>query len=116
MPYVLDTRVKRGAELSTRSPPPGGESWIRWQEEEVGQTWQTQNVLFRGRLGTLSPSGPCSLPPLSTDGSSKLWTQGLWCLSWWRQPPNPVVDTTEVRDACQAEEGVLSGHVGLWDS
>ncbi|KAI3371008.1 hypothetical protein L3Q82_023658 [Scortum barcoo] len=23
---------------------------------------------------------------------SKLWTQGLWCLSW-RQPPNPVVDT-----------------------
>ncbi|KAI3360065.1 hypothetical protein L3Q82_013861 [Scortum barcoo] len=22
----------------------------------------------------------------------KLWTQGLWCLSWW-QSPNPVVDT-----------------------
>ncbi|KAI3370563.1 hypothetical protein L3Q82_007073 [Scortum barcoo] len=52
-------------------------------EEEVGQTWQTQSVLCRGvfnshlseelltdfkrgRLGTLSPSGPCSLPPLST--------------------------------------------------
>ncbi|KAI3352023.1 hypothetical protein L3Q82_020253 [Scortum barcoo] len=26
------------------------------------------------------------------DGGSKLWAQGLWCLSW-RQPPNPVVDT-----------------------
>ncbi|KAI3356986.1 hypothetical protein L3Q82_003621 [Scortum barcoo] len=25
-------------------------------------------------------------------GGSKLWTQGLWCLSWW-QSPNPVVDT-----------------------
>ncbi|KAI3360120.1 hypothetical protein L3Q82_014441 [Scortum barcoo] len=33
-------------------------------------------------------------------GSSKLWTQGLWCLSWW-QPPNAVVDT---------------GSKGLWDS
>ncbi|KAI3371782.1 hypothetical protein L3Q82_024331 [Scortum barcoo] len=61
-PYVLDTRVKRGAELSTDHHLVV--SWIRWQEEEVGQTWQTQT--FRGRLGTLSPSGPCSLPPLST--------------------------------------------------
>ncbi|KAI3355489.1 hypothetical protein L3Q82_018327 [Scortum barcoo] len=23
----------------------------------------------------------------------KLWTQGLWCLPWWWQSPNPVVDT-----------------------
>ncbi|KAI3361581.1 hypothetical protein L3Q82_013729 [Scortum barcoo] len=63
-------------------------------EEEVGQSWQTQMYCegllgtsgwpsplsgrsstptsrrashrFQGRLGTLSPSGPCSLPPLST--------------------------------------------------
>ncbi|KAI3353538.1 hypothetical protein L3Q82_020068 [Scortum barcoo] len=90
-PYVLDTQVKRFAELVNRSPP-GGEL-DPLAEEEVGQTWQTQtycegsvgNVLaealcqgglqlpppeellrFRGRLGTLSPSGPCSLPPLST--------------------------------------------------
>ncbi|KAI3371584.1 hypothetical protein L3Q82_024155 [Scortum barcoo] len=61
-PYVLDTRVKRGAELVNRSPP-GGEL-DPLAEEEVGQTWQTQT--FRGRLETLSPSGPCSLPPLST--------------------------------------------------
>ncbi|KAI3371864.1 hypothetical protein L3Q82_006740 [Scortum barcoo] len=47
-------------------------------------------------------------------GSSKLWTQGLWCLSW-RQPPNPVVDTGS-KGCRQAEEGVLSDHVGLWDS
>ncbi|KAI3369623.1 hypothetical protein L3Q82_025335 [Scortum barcoo] len=38
---------------------------------------------------------------------SKLWTQGLWCLSW-RQPPNPVVDTGS-KGCRQAEEGVLSG-------
>ncbi|KAI3373861.1 hypothetical protein L3Q82_022441 [Scortum barcoo] len=43
--------------------------------------------------------------------SSKLWTQGLWCLSW-RQPPNPVVDTGS-KGCHQAEEGVLSDHVGL---
>ncbi|KAI3355171.1 hypothetical protein L3Q82_017869 [Scortum barcoo] len=43
----------------------------------------------------------------------KLWTQGLWCLSWWRQPLNPVVDTRN-KGSRQAEEGVLSGHVGLW--
>ncbi|KAI3364202.1 hypothetical protein L3Q82_010810 [Scortum barcoo] len=90
-PYVLDTRVKRGAELSTDHHLVV--SWIRWQRKEVGQTWQTQTYCegllgtsgralcqgglqlppsgrashrFRGRLGTLSPSGPCSLPPLST--------------------------------------------------
>ncbi|KAI3360112.1 hypothetical protein L3Q82_014429, partial [Scortum barcoo] len=110
-PYVLDTRVKRGAELVNRSPP-GGEL-DPLAEEEVGQTWQTQTYCegllgtsgralcqgglqlpppeelhhrFRGRLGTLSPSGPCSLPPLSTRSSSKLWTQGLWCLSWQATP------------------------------
>ncbi|KAI3360197.1 hypothetical protein L3Q82_014516, partial [Scortum barcoo] len=63
---------------------------------------------FQGRLGTLSLSGPCSLPPLSThNGSLKLWTQGLWCLSW-RQPPNPVVDKPEVIGCRQAEEGLLA--------
>ncbi|KAI3375496.1 hypothetical protein L3Q82_003812 [Scortum barcoo] len=46
--------------------------------------------------------------------SLKLWTQGLWCLSWW-QSPNPVVDTGS-KGCRQAEEGVLSDHVGLWDS
>ncbi|KAI3369433.1 hypothetical protein L3Q82_007660 [Scortum barcoo] len=91
-PYVLDTRVKRGAELVNRSPP-GGEL-APLAEEEVGQTWQTQTYC-EGLLGTSgralcqgglqlpppeelltqipreagdieSESGPCSLPPLST--------------------------------------------------
>ncbi|KAI3369571.1 hypothetical protein L3Q82_024390 [Scortum barcoo] len=47
---------------------------------------------FRGRLGTLSPSGPCSLPPLSTRQFKVVDARSLWCLSW-QQPPNPVVDT-----------------------
>ncbi|KAI3370829.1 hypothetical protein L3Q82_007355 [Scortum barcoo] len=48
-PYVLDTRVKRGAELSTdhhlvvKLDP--------LAEEEVGQTWQTQTYC-EGLLGT----------------------------------------------------------------
>ncbi|KAI3366039.1 hypothetical protein L3Q82_009866 [Scortum barcoo] len=79
-PYVLDTRVKRGAELSTdhhlvgglQLPPP----------EELFHR-------FRGRLGTLSPSGPCS-------------TQGLWCLSW-RQPRTRWW-TPEVRDAVRLKK------------
>ncbi|KAI3366409.1 hypothetical protein L3Q82_000563 [Scortum barcoo] len=48
----------------------------------------------------------------SSDSCLKLWTQDLWCLSWW-QPPNPVVDTGS-KGCRQAEEGVLSDHVGLW--
>ncbi|KAI3366592.1 hypothetical protein L3Q82_009277 [Scortum barcoo] len=44
-------------------------------------------------------------------GSSKLWTQGLWCLSWW-QSPNPVVDTGS-KGCCQTEEGVLSDRTML---
>ncbi|KAI3366524.1 hypothetical protein L3Q82_000655 [Scortum barcoo] len=49
-PYVLDTRVKRGAELSTDHHLVV--SWIHWlAEEEVGQTWQTQTYC-EGLLGT----------------------------------------------------------------
>ncbi|KAI3353401.1 hypothetical protein L3Q82_019939 [Scortum barcoo] len=104
-PYVLDTRVKRGAELSTDHHLVGGLQ-LPPPEELLTDS--------EGGWETLSPSGPCSLPPLSTLGGSKLWTQGLWCLSW-RQPPNPVVDTGS-KGCRQAEEGVLSDHVGLWDS
>ncbi|KAI3359258.1 hypothetical protein L3Q82_002778 [Scortum barcoo] len=116
-PYVLDTRVKRGAELVNRSPP-GGEL-DPLAEEEVGQTWQTQTYC-EGLLGTSGRAlsvrevfnshlrkSFSQIPREAGDiesewtmfsasivdaAGSKLWTQGLWCLSW-RQPPNPVVDT-----------------------
>ncbi|KAI3357120.1 hypothetical protein L3Q82_015585, partial [Scortum barcoo] len=118
-PYVLDTRVKRGAELSTDHHLVVELDPLA--EEEVGQTWQTQTYCegllgtsgralcqgglqlppsgrashrFRGRLGTLSPSGPCSLPPLSTrqfevvDARSRSLVPVVAAT-----PPNPVVDT-----------------------
>ncbi|KAI3373481.1 hypothetical protein L3Q82_021949 [Scortum barcoo] len=59
---------------------------------------------FRGRLGTLSPSEDhvlclhCRL-----HGGSKLWTQGLWCLSW-RQLPRTRWWTPEVRDAVRLKK------------
>ncbi|KAI3352390.1 hypothetical protein L3Q82_005187 [Scortum barcoo] len=62
-PYVLDTRVKRGAELVNRSPP-GGEL-DPLAEEEVGQTWQTQTYC-EGLLGTSGRAlcqGGLQLPP-----------------------------------------------------
>ncbi|KAI3358283.1 hypothetical protein L3Q82_003281 [Scortum barcoo] len=61
--YVLDTWVKRGAELSSRSPP-GGELDLL-AEEEVGQTWQTQ-MYCEGLLGTSGRAlcqGGLQLPP-----------------------------------------------------
>ncbi|KAI3373219.1 hypothetical protein L3Q82_006376 [Scortum barcoo] len=91
-PYVLDTRVKRGAELSTDHHLVV--SWIRWQRRKLDRPGRPKRIVrvcwerlaepsplsgrsstptsgrashrFRGRLGTLSPSGPCSLPPLSS--------------------------------------------------
>ncbi|KAI3358608.1 hypothetical protein L3Q82_015022, partial [Scortum barcoo] len=89
---VLDTRVKRGAELSTDHHLVV--SWIRWQRRKLDRPGRPKRIVrvcwerlaelsplsgrsstptsgrashrFRGRLETLSPSGPCSLPPLST--------------------------------------------------
>ncbi|KAI3351148.1 hypothetical protein L3Q82_005710 [Scortum barcoo] len=89
-PYVLDTRVKRGAELSTDHHLVV--SWLRWQRRKLDRPGRPKRIVrvcweclaepsvrevfnshlrkrashrFRGRLGTLSPSGLCSLPPLS---------------------------------------------------
>ncbi|KAI3377711.1 hypothetical protein L3Q82_008869 [Scortum barcoo] len=139
-PYVLDTRVKRGAELSTDHHLVV--SWIQLAEEEVGQTWQTQTYCegllgnvwpsplsgrsstptsgrashrFRGRLGTLSPSGPCSLPPLST-GGSKLWTCKVSGVPVVWQLPNPVVDTGSTgRPKQAAARTVLEAKTRVWE-
>ncbi|KAI3373889.1 hypothetical protein L3Q82_022458 [Scortum barcoo] len=130
--HVGNNTVKRGAELSTDHHLVV--SWIRWQRRKLDRPGRSQTYCegllgtsgsgralcqgglqlppperashrVQGRLGTLSPSGPCSLPPLSTRHSSKLWTQGLWCLCRGRQPPNPVVvDTEEVRDAVRLKK------------
>ncbi|KAI3377852.1 hypothetical protein L3Q82_008990 [Scortum barcoo] len=96
-PYVLDTRVKRGAELSTDHHLVV--SWIRWQRRKLDRPGRPKRIVrirlgmsvrevstptsgrashrFRGRLGTLSPSGPCSLPPLSTRQFEDVDTRSL---------------------------------------
>ncbi|KAI3363815.1 hypothetical protein L3Q82_001421 [Scortum barcoo] len=119
-PYVLDTRVKRGAELSTDHHLVV--SWIRWQRRKLDRPGRPKRIVrvcwervwpsplsgrsstptsgrashrFRGRLGTLSPSGPCSLPPLSTRQFEVVDARSL--VPVVAATPNPVVDTdTEV--------------------
>ncbi|KAI3363595.1 hypothetical protein L3Q82_001227 [Scortum barcoo] len=136
-PYVLDTRVKRGAELSTDHHLVV--SWIRWQRRKLDRPGRPKRIV-RGLLGTSGRAlsvrevfnshlrkSFSQIPREAGDIESE-WTmfsasivdaavrscgtQGLWCcLSAWRwQPPNPVVDTGS-KGCRQAEEGVLSDHV-----
>ncbi|KAI3356008.1 hypothetical protein L3Q82_017276 [Scortum barcoo] len=104
-PYVLDTRTWQTQTYcegllgtSGRVPLSGRSST---------PTSGRDSHRFRGRLGTLSPSGPCSLPPLSTQAvrSCGRKVSGACCGG---NPRNPVVDTGS-KGCCQAEEGVLSG-------
>ncbi|KAI3368369.1 hypothetical protein L3Q82_007835 [Scortum barcoo] len=108
-PYVLDTRVKRGAELSTDHHLVV--SWIRWQRRKLdrpgrpkaycegllGTSWPSPlsgrsstptsgraSHSFRGRLGTLNPEwtmfSASIVDAVTVRGCG---TQGLWCLSSW---------------------------------
>ncbi|KAI3356100.1 hypothetical protein L3Q82_017365, partial [Scortum barcoo] len=118
LPYVLDT-----LELSTDHHLVL--SWIRWQRRKLDRPggrpkcivrvcWErlaepSVREVFNSHLRTLSPSGPCSLPPLSTLQFEVVDTRSLVPVvagtprtRWW---------TPEVRDAAvrQAEEGVPIG-------
>ncbi|KAK3515689.1 hypothetical protein QTP70_028465, partial [Hemibagrus guttatus] len=99
-PHVLDTRVKRGAELSTDHHLVV--SWIRLRRgmlDRLGKPKRIVRVCWerladllggsstptsgrvstrsRGSLGTLSPSGPCSPPPLLTQPSGVVAVSSL---------------------------------------
>ncbi|KAI3367660.1 hypothetical protein L3Q82_026213, partial [Scortum barcoo] len=76
-------------------PPPGNFSQIPREAGDIKSEW----TMFSASIVDA--------------GSSKLWTQGLWCLSCGGNPPNPVVVDTGSKGCCQAEEGVLSGHAML---
>ncbi|KAI3371890.1 hypothetical protein L3Q82_006770 [Scortum barcoo] len=141
-PYVLDTRVKRGAELSTDHHLVV--SWLRWQrrklEDRPGRPkrivrvcWERLAELplsgrsstptsgrashrFRGRLETLSPSGPCSLPPLSTRQFEVVDARSL--VPVVVAIPNPVVDTgiDRYQQAKQAAaRTVLEAKTRVWE-
>ncbi|KAI3355931.1 hypothetical protein L3Q82_004479 [Scortum barcoo] len=125
---------ERGCAVN-RSPPPGGEL-DPLAEEEVEQTWQTQTYC-EGLLGT--PLAEPSVREVFNSHLRKSFSQIPWeagdhvlclhCRYTWQfevvdiarslvpvcHAPNPVV-VTGSKGCRQAEEGVLLGHVGLWDS
>ncbi|KAI3366320.1 hypothetical protein L3Q82_000443 [Scortum barcoo] len=133
-PYVLDTRVKRGAELSTDHHLVV--SWIRWQRRKLDRPGRPKRIVrvcwerlaepsvrevFNSHLRKSFSQIPREAGDIESEWTMfsasivdamavrSCGTQGLWCLSW-RQPPNPVVDTGS-KGCRQAEEGVLSDHV-----
>ncbi|KAI3370580.1 hypothetical protein L3Q82_007149 [Scortum barcoo] len=127
-PYVLDTRVKRGAELSTDHHLVV--SWIRWQRRKLDRPGRPKRIVrvcwerlaepsvrevFNSHLRKSFSQIPREAGDIESEWTmfsasivdaavrSKLWTQGLWCLSW-RQPPNPWWWTPEVRDAVRLKK------------
>ncbi|KAI3365428.1 hypothetical protein L3Q82_010514 [Scortum barcoo] len=69
-----------------------------------------------GGLGTLSPSGPCSLPPLSTRQFESCGHKVSGACRGGN-PLNPVVDTGSKEGMpVRLKKESLSDHVGLWDS
>ncbi|KAI3363290.1 hypothetical protein L3Q82_011913 [Scortum barcoo] len=140
-PYVLDTRVKRGAELSTDHHLVV--SWIRWQRRKLDRPGRPKCIVrvcwerlaepsvrevFNSHLRKSFSQIPREAGDIESEwtmfsasivdaAGSKLWTQGLWCLSW-RQPPNPVVDTgiDRYRQAKQAAaRTVLEAKTRVWE-
>ncbi|KAI3369355.1 hypothetical protein L3Q82_007594 [Scortum barcoo] len=108
------TLVKRGAELSTDHHLVV--SWIRWQRRKLDRPGRLKRIVrvcwerlaepsIQGGLQLPSPGRSFSQIPREAGdiesewtmffclhcrhGSSKLWTQGLWCLSWQWQSPEP---------------------------
>ncbi|KAI3366533.1 hypothetical protein L3Q82_000663 [Scortum barcoo] len=126
-PYVLDTRVKRGAELSTDHHLVV--SWIRWQRRKLDRPGRPKRIVrvcwerlaepsvrevFNSHLRKSFSQIPREAGDIESEwtmfsasivdaGSSKLWTQGLWCLSW-RQPSRTRWWTPEVRDAVRLKK------------
>ncbi|KAI3358078.1 hypothetical protein L3Q82_003089 [Scortum barcoo] len=137
-PYVLDTRVKRGAELSTDHHLVV--SWIRWQRRKLDRPGRPKRIVRVCWERLAEPSVRevfnshlrkrfSQIPREAGDIESE-WTMfsasivdaavrscgrkvsGACCggnpqTRWW---------TIGSKGCCQAEEGVLSDHVGLWDS
>ncbi|KAI3354892.1 hypothetical protein L3Q82_004688 [Scortum barcoo] len=104
--------VKRGAELSTDHHLVV--SWIRWQRRKLDRPGRPKRIVrvcwerlaepsvrevFNSHLRKSFSQIPREAGDIESEwtmfsasivdaAGSKLWTQGLWCLSW-RQPPNP---------------------------
>ncbi|KAI3377020.1 hypothetical protein L3Q82_000042 [Scortum barcoo] len=143
-PYsdLLDTRVKRGAELSTDHHHLVV-SWIRWQRRKLDRPGRPKRIVrvcwerlaepsVREVFNSHLRKSFSQIPREAGDIESE-WTMfSASIVDAWRfevvdarslvpacrggnPVPNPVVDTGS-KGCCQTEEGVLSDHVGLWDS
>ncbi|KAI3354757.1 hypothetical protein L3Q82_004583 [Scortum barcoo] len=110
-PYVLDTRVKRGAELSTDHHLVV--SWIRWQRRKLDRPGRPKRIIPREAGDIESEWTMFSASIASTRQFEVVDARSL--VPVVVAIPNPVVDTGS-KGCRQAEEGVLSDHVGLWDS
>ncbi|KAI3360656.1 hypothetical protein L3Q82_002521 [Scortum barcoo] len=142
-PYVLDTRVKRGAELSTDHHLVV--SWIRWQRRKLDRPGRPKRIVrvcwerlaepsvrevFNSHLRKSFSQIPREAGDIESEWTMfsasivdagcvrSCGTQGrLWCLSW-RQPSNPVVDTgiDRYRQAKQAAaRTVLEAKTRVWE-
>ncbi|MEQ2297341.1 hypothetical protein AMECASPLE_033792 [Ameca splendens] len=85
-----------------------------WHQDTLGRRSMTNTGMYStptsGRALTKFRSGSCSPHLLSIVAVAvRSAVQSRW------QSPNPVVDTGS-KGCCQAEEGILSAVVGLWDS
>ncbi|KAI3361869.1 hypothetical protein L3Q82_002192 [Scortum barcoo] len=129
-PYVLDTRVKRGAELSTDHHLVV--SWIRWQRRKLDRPGRPKRIVrvcwerlaepsvrevFNSHLRKSFSQIPREAGDIESEwtmfsasivdaAGSKLWTQGLWCLSW-RATPNPAKQA--------AARTVLEAKTRVWE-
>ncbi|KAI3355863.1 hypothetical protein L3Q82_004416 [Scortum barcoo] len=113
-PYVLDTRVKRGAELSTDHHLVV--SWIHgWQRRKLDLADLADPNIPREAGDIESEWTMFSASIVNAAVRSCCGRKVSGACRGNGNSPNPVVDTGS-KGCRQAEEGVLSDHVGLWDS
>ncbi|KAI3358215.1 hypothetical protein L3Q82_003218 [Scortum barcoo] len=138
-PYVLDTRVKRGAELSTDHHLVV--SWIRWQRRKLDRPGRPKRIVrvcwerlaepsVREVFNSHLRKSFSQIPREAGDIESE-WTMfsaSIVDAAWFEvvdarslvpvvaATPEPGGGHRKCKGCRQAEEGVLSDHVGLWDS
>ncbi|KAI3355100.1 hypothetical protein L3Q82_017971 [Scortum barcoo] len=142
-PYVLDTRVKRGAELSTDHHLVV--SWIRWQRRKLDRPGRPKRIVrvcwerlaepsVREVFNSHLRKSFSQIPREAGDIESE-WTmfsasivdaavrscgrKDLWCLSWHGNPRTRMVDTGRIDRYRQAKQAaartVLEAKTRVWE-
>ncbi|KAI3375887.1 hypothetical protein L3Q82_004142 [Scortum barcoo] len=134
-PYVLDTRVKRGAELLSTDHHLVV-SWIRWQRRKLDRPGRPKRIVrvCWERPGRALCQGGLQLPPLRKS-FSQIPREAGDIESEWTMFSASIVDAAAVRSCGRKVSGACRGgnpprtrwwtpevrdavrdHVGLWDS